>query len=254
MLRSRVLLLIPLSLFLALGSVGCASEAALVDPEADEVLRAMSETLAGAKELSFRAQGTVDEMLESGQMVQYSSTRKVVARRPDGLAIEAEGDLFRRRVWYEGQKLTVLDVDASAYASIDVPANIDDMLDYVIGEYDLTVPLADVLYRDPYKILIENVETGEYLGVPEVDGHPCHHLAFKQEVIDWQVWIDAGEVPVPRKVVITYAELPGHPQFAATLSDWDLSPTLSGETFEPQLPADAEQVEMDDLIGLEEGG
>ena len=252
MLRACSLLVVSLSFFVMVCSVGCVSER-VVDPQADEVLRAMGETLAGAKGLSFRAQSTVDEMLESGQIVQYSSTRKVLVRRPDRLALEADGDLFRRRVWYDGQTLTVLDVDANAYATIDVPTNIDEMLDLVIGEYDLTVPLADVLYRDPYKILIENVETGEYLGVPEVDGHPCHHLAFQQEVIDWQVWIDAGEVPVPRKVVITYTRLPGRPQFRATLSEWNLSPTLSERMFEPRLPADAEQVAMDDLFGPEEG-
>ncbi len=252
MLRSRVLLLVPLSLFLVVGSVGCVSEQ-VVDPQADDALRAMSKTLAGAKELSFRAQSTVDEMLESGQIVQYSSTRKVIVRRPDRLALAADGDLFRRRVWYDGQTLTVLDVDANAYATINVPATIDDMLDFVIGEYDLTVPLADVLYRDPYEVLIENVDTGEYLGVHEVDGHPCHHLAFQQEVIEWQVWIDAGEVPVPRKVVITYTQLPGRPQLVATLSEWNLSPTLSERMFEPRLPADAEQAEMDDLFGPEEG-
>jgi len=81
----------------------------------------------------------------------------------------------------------------------------------------------------------------------------CHHLLFEQENIDWQIWIDSGQPPLPRKLVITYKQEPGQPQYVATMDNWDLSPAVSKETFEFTPPADAKAVSMADLVSQERG-
>ena len=68
-------------------------------------------------------------------------------------------------------------------------------------------------------------------GLHQAAGVPCHHLAFSQEDIDWQIWIDAGPQPLPRKIVITYAEEPGAPQYTATIKRWSLDPKFTDELF-----------------------
>ena len=127
------------------------------------------------------------------------------------------------------------------------------MLDFVMDEYDVTIPLADLLFSDPYETLTEHVESGEYLGLAVVGGTTCHHLAFRQDEIDWQIWIDVGSPSLPRKIVITYRELRGQPQYCATLTEWNLSPRLPDDVFEFRPPVDARQVEMDALLGPDEG-
>ena len=77
-----------------------------------------------------------------------------------------------------------------------------------------------------------------------VDGVPCHHLAFSQESIDWQIWIEDGPQPVPRKLVITYKTEPGSPQYVARLSNWDFEPRFSKQYFEFEVPADAGEIEF----------
>jgi hypothetical protein len=243
------------SVLLAAGA-GCNSGAASshdIDPRADQALRTMSDVLGGAKAFSFHVVGSMDEYLETGQLSQFSRETKVLVSRPDKLVADTRGDDVSRSVWYDGRTLTLLDKPSNTYASIQVPESIEKMLDFVIEQYGLTVPMADLLVNDSYDSLIANVESGTYIDQHAVGDHTCHHLSFCQELIDWQIWIDAGETPVPRKLVITYKQEPGHPQYLATMDDWDLSPTISPGQFQSRPAAGAKRGEMADLLGIEEG-
>ncbi len=134
-----------------------------------------------------------------------------------------------------------------------VPGRIDRMLDYMVEKYDLVVPMADLLAGKTYKSLLANVESGSYVGLHSVGETQCHHLLMEQENIDWQIWIDAAQPPLPRKLVITYKQEPGQPQYVATMDDWDLSPAISQGTFKFTPPADAKAVSMADLVSQERG-
>ncbi len=231
--------------------VGCNGSA--IDPQADKVLRAMSDTLGGASALEFRGVGVMDEVLATGQLSQFTRTSQVVMRRPDKLHVATEGDDLSRLVWYDGETLTVLDRSDNAYASLAVPDSVEEMVDFVIAEYGLTVPVADLLFSNTYESLIANAQSGEYLGVHVTGDHQCHHLLFRQEQIDWQIWIDAGELALPRKLLIIYKTEPGMPRFFVRLDGWNLAAEPADELFEFTAPADGELIEMDDLLSTEEG-
>ena len=245
-----VLLLMSMAL-----SAGCSTQPRLesVDPEADEILMAMGATLGSAKQFSFQAQATMDELLEDGPMVEFVANHAISVSRPNKVFVTAQGDMINRSVWFNDGKLAAVDNGENVYGMIDVPNKIDDMLDFMMDEYELTVPIADLLFADPYSILIENVDSGGYLGLHKIDGHPCHHLAFRQESIDWQIWVDAGPMALPRKLVITYHRSPGQPQYRATFSGWSLSPELPDVMFEFQPPDGAKCVDMDVVLGRDGG-
>jgi hypothetical protein len=92
-------------------------------------------------------------------------------------------------------------------------------------------PLADLVYRDPYARFAPNIINGTYVGLHDIDGTPYHHILLTQETMDWQLWVGAGDSPLPRRIVITYRELPQAPSFAANLGGWNFDPSLSPETF-----------------------
>ena len=150
-----------------------------VETQADRALRRMSAYLAEAKQFSFEAHDMVDELLETGQKIQFSSTRRIAVRRPDRIAAEIAGDLLQERVCYDGSMLTVWDVRQKVSGKIEVPDNIDDMLDHVAQRLGITMPLADLLFSDPYEAVIGQVRLGQYVGLHEVQGVKCHHLAFR---------------------------------------------------------------------------
>ena len=110
--------------------------------------------------------------------------------------------------------------------------------------YGISVPIADLVYSDPYQSLIDRVVSGYEIGLHSVEGVPSHHLVFSQESIDWQIWVEDGAQPVPRKLVITYKNEPGSPQYTAILSEWNFKPRVSDQYFKFQPPPGSDEIEF----------
>ena len=97
----------------------------------------------------------------------------------------------------------MLDKEQHRWAGGTVPPTVDEALDWIFEQTGTVVPLADFLYADSYERLMGSVHAGQ--GPRHSRGRgPCHHLAFEQATIDWQLWIEAGKDPLPRKLVISY--------------------------------------------------
>jgi hypothetical protein len=71
---------------------------------------------------------------------------------------------------------------------------------------------------------------------------PTDHLAVRTPDVDLQLWIAKGPQPLPRRVVITYRNDPGQPQFRADLYDWQIAPKFDADAFAFTPPADAERI------------
>jgi hypothetical protein len=216
----------------------------VIDPVADKLLKSMSSTLASAKTLSFKADINFDQLLVSGQQIQYGGTANLTVQRPDKAYAEYDGDLAGRKVWYTGKDVTVLDVDKNFYGRLPVPANLDDTMDKLMVEYGFTLPLSDVLVSDPYEAFVTNVAAGVVVGDSTINGQSCKHLAFVEKFIDWQIWISNGAQPLPCKLVITYKTIQGGPQYAAVFSDWAINPALNASVFTPVMPEEAVEIEF----------
>ena len=215
-----------------------------IDPRVDTLLRDMGDYLKGASEFSFRTEVDDDRVLESGQKILYGREAEVSIRRPDRLHVLVNGDLVNQRIWYDGKMFISMDLWDNGYVKVDVPPRIDEALDFMARKYGIASPVSDVLYSDVYAILTENLTTGVYIGQPVVRGVPTHHLAFTQKNIDWQLWIEDGANPVPRKVVITYKNVTGSPQFTVWLSGWNFAPRFADSLFDFLPPDGAQQVDI----------
>ncbi len=215
-----------------------------IEAQADRILREMSEYLKTAREFTFHADVSYDSVLTSGEKIQYGGTADVSVRRPDRLHVEYRGDERQSQIIFDGRTFTVYDAAVNVYAVTEVPAEIGAATDRMVEQYGFSVPIADLTYADPYSTLTESVQAGSLVGRHSVDGTPCHHLAFSQEAIDWQIWIEDGPRPVPRKLLITYKEEPGSPQYTARLSGWDFQPRISDHYFQFHPPAGADEIEF----------
>jgi hypothetical protein len=220
-----------------------------IEPKADEVLRRMSHSLASAKALRFRAHDMVDQVMDNGQKVQFARNLDVAARRPGAMRATVKGDTEDVEYAYGGGKLTIVNERERCYTVQDVPQTIDEMFDFLAERYGITAPLADLLFSDPYQAMTGRVRVGQYMGLHYVGQSKCHHLAFRQEGIDWQIWIEDTDRAVPRKVVITYKELPGQPQFVALLDEWNLAADLPDSTFNLAAPAGFKRVDLQPVPG-----
>jgi hypothetical protein len=233
-------------------SAGCATPVA-VDPMADQVLAEMSRTLAEAESFSFTIESIMDDYLEDETLSQWSRRSQVVVHRPNQMFTDVEGDDAQFCVWYDGKTLTVCDETQNQYAKVATEKTVHQLIDAAADRYDLDMPMADFLVDNVRESMMASVQEALYLGKHAVGDDPCHHLAFRQENIDWQLWVSVAKPAVPRKLLIIYKTEPGQPQFEATLSDWNLNAKAEADQFVPKLPEGAQEVSMPELMGIEEG-
>jgi hypothetical protein len=223
----------------------------LVEPRVEELVRAMSDRLARATAFALEAEEVYEEVPEHSPRRQLTNVRHVVLRRPDRLAGDAAGDAVNRAFRYDGRTFSAIDHEQNVWASGAVPPTIDEALDWVFDQTGTVIPLADFLYGDAYARLMGSVQRGIYVGIHEAAGVACHHLSFEQATIDWQIWIDAGADPLPRKLVITYKTEDEVPQYAVTIRKWDLDPKVPESLFEFAPPAGATRIEVSTMAGAQ---
>jgi hypothetical protein len=111
-------------------------------------------------------------------------------------------------------------------------------------DFGLQVALADLLCSNAYELMTRHITHALYVGRHMIRGVPCHHLAFDQDNMQWQIWIEAGEKPLPRKLLITQKKLLGSPQWTAYLTDWNLTPQLADSRFTFTPPSGSHQIEF----------
>jgi hypothetical protein len=221
----------------------------LVDARADELMRAMSARLAQAGSFAIEAEETYDEVPEQTPRQQLSGVRRVAVRRPDRAWGDATGDAVNRTFVYDGTTLSVYDKEQNVWASGAVPPTIDGALDWAFEQTGTVIPLADFLYADPYARMMGSVQRGVYLGIHDVAGVPCHHLSFEQANIDWQIWIDAGPDPLPRKLTIAYKTEDEVPQYTVVIRTWDFKAAVPDSLFAFAHPATATRIEVPAMAG-----
>jgi hypothetical protein len=231
-------------LLLGLIPAAALAQPARVDPDADAILKKMGQTLSAAKAFSFEAHAMNDQVMPDGQRVQFGRNSKVLVRRPDRVSADLIGDVEDLSFRYDGKHVVLFNRKANAWGQTDTPGTIDQTLDMLADKFGMTIPLADLLLADPYASLIERVRSGHNLGIGYVFDVKCHHLAFRQEGIDWQIWVEDGPQPVPRKVVITYKDSPGYPSYTAFLSKWNLKADAPDSSFTFTPPAGAKQIQF----------
>ena len=223
----------------------------VIDREAERVLRAMATTLDKAQRFALDAEEVFDEIPDAGPRRSLTSVRRIAIERPDRVVADVTGEAANRTVWFDRGHLTVLDKQQNVYAAIEAPKTVHEMLDWAAEEYGIDVPLSDLFYPDLYAVLLDGVIRGEYLGLQSVEGVSCHHLAFEQETIDWQLWIDARASALPRKLSISYKTEVGEPQYTVFLRSWNLAPTFPAEVFQFQPPDGAKPIELERVLRSE---
>jgi hypothetical protein len=214
-----------------------------ISPRAESVLHSACDFLAHTHAFSLSAEVWREHVDETGQKIQFSRTLNMDVKRPDGLRLEISSPLAARGFWYDGKTLTILDRKHNWYSTTDMPSTLDKTAD-AAHDQGIDLPLVDLAMSDPYKNAMSKVQTGRYYGISPVLGVDCHHLAFTQDNVDWQVWVEDGPQPLIRKFVITYKNEPGEPQFTALINNWNLTDRIADSDFVFERPPGAAKIEM----------
>ncbi|HXP63380.1 MAG TPA: DUF2092 domain-containing protein [Dongiaceae bacterium] len=228
-------------------SVAAADDKPAVDPRADELVKRMGDYLGQAPFFSVNAEVWQDVDLSSGQRVQAGRTLELQVRRPDRLRAEVHSTRRNRELVYDGNAITLFNRAQNFYGTVSASGPLDEAMDLASERFGIPMPLEDFIRSDPHKDLLQKAASGIDIGPVSVLGVACEHLAFTQENIDWQIWIEDGARPVPRKFVITYKDEPDSPQYTAIFSNWDFATKLPDFLFKFEPPAGAVKIKVKEI-------
>jgi hypothetical protein len=209
------------------------------DPDPRELLKSMIDYLGALPYAGVMADVTTEEVLPSGAKIQDVSVRLLTVDRPDKFVATVKGAREEKVYLYDGKQVVLFNRQKNIYGAFDAPNTIEATLEKVSQDYNMSAPLMELFHKGIYPKLAAKIISADYVGVSQVQGIDCHHLAFTQDAIDWEIWILKGDKPLPRRLTITYRLLPGAPRFSADLTLWDLATKPAAEAFRFEPPAGA---------------
>ena len=229
----------------AVSVVSCGHKEPTTDAEqlarGRELVQQMSKRLATATELTVTTTEQRDVVRRSGTKDRVSLTGVYTLRRPDRFHTTLTGGKGLES-WYDGRKLTVAVQEEKVFSQAPMPETIDRTLDALAERYDMALPLADLFYSNPAKALLSDTTTGGYAGTENVGETPCHHLAFRDVGVEWEVWLPLQGEPLPTRFKTVGKHRTGQPVTEVTFKNWNLAPQTSDATFTPSVPAEYEGI------------
>ncbi len=222
-----------------------ATQSDAVDPDSIAALNRMGAYLRSLKAFQVESQITRDEVLDGGQQVKFDSRVNLLARMPDRLRVEVNNARQQRMYIYDGKNFTLWAQRVNYYATVPAPPTIGKLAKQLEDKYGIEVPLDDLFYWGTPDSSINEIKSSVVVGPSEVEGVTCEHFAFHQEGLDWQIWIQQGDYPLPRKLVLTTLSDEARPQYSSVLT-WNLAPSFNEASFEFDPPKDAQRIPIAD--------
>jgi hypothetical protein len=213
-----------------------------IDPK--QVIRQMCDYLKSLKEFSFKGEVTDDHTFSAGNKLQFAFGLEGYVKRPDKIRLIAKGDLQNKEVFYDGKAFTIYETVKKVYATAAMPPTIDEALDKVSSDYGIRLIVAQLAKANLFEEVTQGIEDSVYVGQGTVFGVKCHHVAFDKGKTVVQVWVEASDKPVLRKVVLTYKEVELSPQWTVYLTDWNVAPQLADNLFVFTPPQGAEKIDF----------
>jgi hypothetical protein len=228
---------------LAAPGLARAQGAAAAPPDARAILLGMADLLAKTPRMSVTVQAGYDAVQASGHKVEWNEIRTVTLGRPDRLRMESErSDGSRGLVVFDGATISTFDESGRVYAQAPQPGGIDEALVYFVRDLGIRLPLAVLLVSRASAELERRVKSVTYVEKTGIFGAPSHHLLGWTDTVDFQAWIAAGDQPLPLRIVLTYRDAPGQPQFRAQFSNWNLAAEPVDSFFKFTPPPDATRI------------
>jgi hypothetical protein len=207
------------------------SNAPAVDPAALGILKSMTDYMAGLQQFSVAAQSEIEDLHSSGHRVDYDLRARVTIKRPNKLLAVRTGETMSQSFFYDGRTLTLYSPVAKIYATQPAPGTVEGMVTLARETIGIVFPAADLVYRNAYPLLTQDLTLAVVVGKAVIDGVKCDHLLFSRPGADFQVWVEEGKRPLPHKYVVTETDTPALLSIGTVLSEWNEAPAADDAQF-----------------------
>ncbi|CAN7373226.1 DUF2092 domain-containing protein [Phenylobacterium sp. LjRoot219] len=205
-----------------------------IEPEAVQALQRMNSYLGTLTTFEATSDTTQDVVLDNGQKVQIDGVLTYRVKRPDGFEIKVATGNKVRDFYYNGKQLTVYAPKLGYYAQAAAPPTIRQTLDAAHEKYGIVFPLEELFRWSEPGAKHDKLQTAMVVGDAVIGGVQTTQYAFREGDYDWEVWIEKGARPLPRKVVIVDRSDDARPAYTVRLG-WNLNAPVTAEslTFKP---------------------
>lgn len=218
--------------------------------EADKILKTMFDYVTSQTTLSVKFDSDIEVITPTLQKIQFTSSGQVQLNRPDKLRATRTGGYRDVELVFDGKILTISNKDTNDFAQIEAPGSADQLIDLLRDKHGIVAPGADLLLSNAFDVIMADVIESAHVGKGVIDGIECEHLAFRNVDTDWQIWIEAGARPIPRKYVITSKAVAAAPQYTLRIKDWRTD--VPADAFAFVRTQGAKQVALGDLTDIDE--
>ena len=237
-----------LMLALVLSTTGASAQSAAatpnaVDPATVQALKNMGAHLQSLRRFQVTNELTGERVLSDGQKLQHMAGATVDVERPNRLHVTMSSARSRRELFYDGKQVTLFTPAQNYYATVKYDGSLGDLANALQTKYGVDLPLADLFVLGTPAAPLDKLESAMNAGQDFVGRDLCDHYALRQGNFDWQIWITAGDKPLPRKLVITNRGDEARPQ-SVSLIEWNLKPVLASSAFTFKPPKGAKAIEM----------
>lgn len=236
---------------LTLATILLPAPRAQAEDDATAILRSMSDYLASQKIISLTFDSDVEVITSDLQKLQFTGSGQVLLSRPDKLRATRTGGYTDVELVFDGKTATVLGKNLNTFAQIESQGSVDQLINRLNGDA-VAMPGSDLLLSNVFDELTANVSDAKHIGQGVIDGIECEHLAFRNADTDWQIWIQIGSNPVPRKYVITNKSVTGAPQYTLRIKDWKTNVPVAADAFVFKAPEGAKKVDLAALSDIDE--
>jgi hypothetical protein len=216
------------------------------------VLKAMADYVSGQPTIELAFDSDIEVITPQLEKIQFASSGEALLQRPDKLRAHRVGGYADVALYFDGKTVSVHGRHINGYAQFEAPGTVDQLIEALRAGHGVALPGADLLLTNVYEVLRAGVREAKHMGRGVIDGAECEHLAFRNFDTDWQIWVEVGDRPIPRKLVITSKTLNNAPQYTLRVKEWKTGGAPRGEAFAFSPPAGAERLSPDALIELDE--
>ena len=220
--------------------------------DAAQILKAMSDYVGSQKNISLTFDSDIEVVTHEMEKIQFTSSGKVLLSRPDKVRASRTGGYADFEIDYDGKTVTALGKNINAYAQTEFSGSVDQLVAKMRSMDLMTAPGADILGTHIYDDLMADVIVAKHIGRGVIDGVECEHLAFRDLNVDWQLWVEVGDRPIPRKYVITSKAVGAAPQYTLRIKEWKTDAPIGADAFVFTPPAGANKVALDALANIDE--
>lgn len=168
-----------------------------VDPEAIAVIQQMGEALRALPAFSVDADLIWEEVMEDGQKIAVMENVAVDAQPPMKLRVEQTMPSRKRIFYFNGERATLWAPGIRYYTQVDFKGTVAEMIAEAASKYDYEIPLSDLFFWGADDKDIEALTSAQHVGLASIDGRICDQYALRQEGVDWQIWIEDADPPMP---------------------------------------------------------